>query len=251
MWYTFNVNRKFEFSPGEYYHVYNRGVDKRQIYMDKLDYERFCKLLYIANSIEPFEIAELEEQDFYSITRKGQLVDICAYCLMPNHFHMVLRESRKNGISTFMMMINVKRIIKAGFMNFKRGGTVSWAAVLVTTITLSVITALVLLQVVLNFSLNQIKEKVDVTIYFNVGAREEQIMSLKSSLEQLPEVAEISYTSAEEALKLSGANSSGVTSVSGAPFSPSTSVLKTGGSGEVGGGDNGTEYSLVSLSSIV
>lgn len=95
-----------------------------------------------------------------------------------------------------------KRIIKAGFINFTRSGLVSWAAVLVTTITLSVITAIVILQAVLYFSLGQIKDKVDVAIYFNVGAPEDQILALKSSIEKLPEVAEVSYTTAGEALRV-------------------------------------------------
>src|SRR3989338_10876872 len=98
-------------------------------------------------------------------------------------------------------MIPLKRIIKSGFVNFRRNGVVSWAAVLVTTITLSVITALILLQAVLHFSLDQIKNKVDVTIYFNVKAPEDRILALKNSLVKLPEVAEVSYTTAEDALK--------------------------------------------------
>ncbi|KKS04310.1 MAG: hypothetical protein UU82_C0011G0007 [Candidatus Nomurabacteria bacterium GW2011_GWC2_41_8] len=101
-----------------------------------------------------------------------------------------------------MAIIALKRIIKAGFLNFKRSGIVSWAAVLVVTITLSVITLIIFLQAVLHFSLNQIKDKVDVTIYFTVNAPEDKIMLLKSSLEKLPEVAQVSYTSADEALKL-------------------------------------------------
>lgn len=99
-------------------------------------------------------------------------------------------------------MTTFKRIIKGGFLNFKRSGIISWAAVLVVTITLSVITTIILLQAVLHFSLSQIKDKVDVTIYFTIGASEEKIMTLKSSLEKLPEVATISYTSAEEALRI-------------------------------------------------
>ncbi len=99
-------------------------------------------------------------------------------------------------------MILLKRIIKSGFKNFKRRGLISWAAILVVTITLSVITTIILLQAVLNFSLNQIKDKVDVTIYFNIGASPDKITSLKDSLEKLPEVASVTYTSSEEALKL-------------------------------------------------
>lgn len=101
-----------------------------------------------------------------------------------------------------MAMTTFKRILKNGFLNFKRGGLVSWAAVLVTTITLSVLTLVMLSQAVLHFSLGQIKDKVDVTIYFTVGASPDKIMSLKSSLEQLPEVASVTYTSADQALQL-------------------------------------------------
>ena len=101
-----------------------------------------------------------------------------------------------------MFMTELKRIIRAGFLNFTRNGLVSWAAVLVVTITLSFITAIILLQAVLYFSLDTIKNKVDVTIYFTVGAPEDKIMFLKNSLLKLPEVAEVTYTSDEEALTL-------------------------------------------------
>ncbi|OGI94387.1 hypothetical protein A3A03_03780 [Candidatus Nomurabacteria bacterium RIFCSPLOWO2_01_FULL_40_18] len=99
-------------------------------------------------------------------------------------------------------MTELKRIIKAGFINFKRGGSVSLAAVLQVVNTLVVIVAIILLQAVLYSSLSVIKDKVDVTIYFNVGAPEVQIMSLKESLLKLPEVENVSYVSAEQAIKL-------------------------------------------------
>jgi cell division transport system permease protein len=98
-------------------------------------------------------------------------------------------------------MTELKRIIKSGFVNFTRNGLVSWAAVLVVTITLSVITAIIILQAVLYFSLNSIKDKVDVTIYFTVGAPEDQILQLKDALTKLPEVAEVTYTTSDQALQ--------------------------------------------------
>ncbi len=98
-------------------------------------------------------------------------------------------------------MTELKRIIKSGFINFKRGGSVSFASVLVVTITLFVITAIILLQAVLYYSLNTIKDKVDVTIYFNVGAPEDKIMLLKDSISKLAEVASVSYTSADDNVK--------------------------------------------------
>lgn len=99
-------------------------------------------------------------------------------------------------------MMEFKRILKAGFVNFTRSGLVSFAAVLVVTVTLSFLTFIIILQSVLYFSLNNIKDKVDITIYFNVGASEERILALKESLVKLPEVADVTYTSDDEALKL-------------------------------------------------
>lgn len=99
------------------------------------------------------------------------------------------------------MKTTLRRVVKGGFVNFARGGLVSFAAIIVVTITLSVITAIILLQAVLSFSLNSIKDKVDVTIYFTTGASEERILALKSSLEKLPEVSRVTYTDAETALE--------------------------------------------------
>ncbi|HEV7702222.1 MAG TPA: permease-like cell division protein FtsX [Candidatus Paceibacterota bacterium] len=99
-------------------------------------------------------------------------------------------------------MTELKRIIKAGYLNFKRSGLISFAAVLVVTITLSFITSIIILQSVLYFSLNNIKEKVDITIYFNPGTSEDKILSLEDSLLKLPEVADVVYTSDKEALEL-------------------------------------------------
>lgn len=99
------------------------------------------------------------------------------------------------------MITDLKRIIKAGFLNFSRGGIVSVSAVMQMVNTLAVIVMIILLQTVLYFSLNAIKDKVDVTIYFTVSAPESQIMLLKTSLEKLPEVQHVSYVSADQVLK--------------------------------------------------
>lgn len=99
-------------------------------------------------------------------------------------------------------MRGFKRIIKAGFTNFSRNGLTSWAAILILTITLSVITTILISQAVLNYSLSQIKDKVDVSIYFTVNAPEVKILALKESIEKLPEVEKVFYTSGDEALKL-------------------------------------------------
>src|SRR3989338_6247464 len=94
-----------------------------------------------------------------------------------------------------------KRVIKAGMISFRRNGVVSLASVLVLTITLMVVSSLIFSQAILRSSLEELKNKVDVTIYFNKGAPEDKIFSIKSSLEKLPEVAEVSYVSDEQALE--------------------------------------------------
>lgn len=100
-----------------------------------------------------------------------------------------------------MSWIDSKRIIRSGFLNFWRNGIVSVASLLVATITLSVITSLILLQAVLHFSLEQIQNKVDITIYMTNNASEDKILDLKTSLEKLPEVSAVTYTSSEQALE--------------------------------------------------
>lgn len=99
-------------------------------------------------------------------------------------------------------MIGIKRIIKAGILNFKRNSLPTFASILVSTITLTIISVLLFLHAVLNYNLDQIKDKVDITIYFTVGASEENILTLRKSIENLPEVKEVKYVSAKEALEL-------------------------------------------------
>jgi len=92
------------------------------------------------------------------------------------------------------------RIIKAGFINFTRNGWVTLATVMIMVITLFVIGSIMLSNVLLVSVLTRIEKKVDVSIYLKTTAQEEDILILKSKLENLPEVDEIRYTTREEAL---------------------------------------------------
>src|SRR3990167_6619947 len=103
------MNRHITFAPNEFYHIYNRGVDKRIIFIDNSDYRRFIKLLFFCNSSMKVEMRELNKKLNQGITlesfieeRGGTLVDICAFCLMPNHFHLLLREKNDKGITLFL-----------------------------------------------------------------------------------------------------------------------------------------------------
>ncbi len=99
-----------------------------------------------------------------------------------------------------MFLTNTKRIIRSGYRNFMRSGFTSFASILMMMITLFVITSVIFVQTALHSSLEDIKSKVDVTIYFVPGVEESLILNVKSSLAKLPEVKDTSYTSQEEAL---------------------------------------------------
>ena len=99
-----------------------------------------------------------------------------------------------------MLWTSTKRIIKSGFVNFWRNGVVSLAGILVMTITLFVIGSIIFLGAILNTSLEQIRNKVDINVYFTTAAPEEEILSLKKSIESLPEVSFASYTTRDEAI---------------------------------------------------
>lgn len=103
--YNLFMERKIEFSEGEYYHAYNRGTDKRKIFLDFFDKDRFTRLLYLCNNTKPLVMKLIDPADAYSIERGEQLVDIGAWCTMWNHFHLLLRERVHGGISKFMLKL--------------------------------------------------------------------------------------------------------------------------------------------------
>lgn len=99
------ATRYYSFAPDEFYHIYNRGNSKQVIFKNESDYERFKKILYIANSTESFKLRELEEVDVFDIERKEVLVHIGAYCIMPNHYHLLITPAQDGGVPKFMLKL--------------------------------------------------------------------------------------------------------------------------------------------------
>jgi len=102
--------RPIPFLTGEYYHLYNRGNDKRTVFLDECDYKRFMALLYMCNTTGPLDMRKFFNEgkafaDIFSEKRKDTLVDIGVYTLMPNHFHILIHEKIEKGISTFMQKL--------------------------------------------------------------------------------------------------------------------------------------------------
>jgi len=103
------MNRKVAFTQGEYYHVYNRGVDKRVIFPSVMDYKRFILLLKILNTTENVVVRDLFKTKTYeeimSQKTDDPIVAIGVYCLMPNHFHILITPLVKNGVEKYMQKL--------------------------------------------------------------------------------------------------------------------------------------------------
>ncbi|MEK7669472.1 MAG: permease-like cell division protein FtsX [Patescibacteria group bacterium] len=95
----------------------------------------------------------------------------------------------------------LRRITKAGFFNFWRSGYVSLASVLVMVVTLSVIGSVIFVSAVLNITMEELRNKVDINVYFITTSLEKDILSLKTKIESLPEVSSVKYVSRETALE--------------------------------------------------
>ncbi|MDO8564623.1 MAG: transposase [bacterium] len=101
------MSRNVQFAEGEFYHLYNRGTERRNIFSLGKDYERFLSLLLLCNGTVPVDL-KLHGKTLAAvkdIERGEPLIDIGAYCLMPNHFHLIVREKTKSGISRFMQKL--------------------------------------------------------------------------------------------------------------------------------------------------
>ena len=102
---------------GGIYHVINRGVEKRKIFQKEQDYSRFIIGMEFFNCSEPVNLWEflarnLKDKNLKNLIalrlqeernkKKEPMVEILAFCLMPNHYHFILKEIKEGGISKFM-----------------------------------------------------------------------------------------------------------------------------------------------------
>lgn len=106
--------RKTRIAPGEYYHICNRGVNKQVIFHDTRDYVRFLFLVIYFQSSEIFQnigryIDSFVKHSVFNISEseviKNRTVELVAFCIMPNHFHLILKEVGEGGISSYMQRV--------------------------------------------------------------------------------------------------------------------------------------------------
>lgn len=99
-----------------------------------------------------------------------------------------------------MLLTKIKRVTRAGFMNFWRNSWVSLAAILVVVITLFAIGSLIFSRAILGSVLSQVQNRIDISVYFKTDAEEKNILALKDLVSKLDEIKSVEYVSAEEAL---------------------------------------------------
>lgn len=114
--------RKVICTTDNFYHVYNRGTDKRKIFLDQKDYFRFIHDLFEFNNVDVvsnvnFRFTQAQKTENYGgptsiVTRdlimkepRKRLVDIVSFCLMPNHFHFIFQQLIDGGITKFMQKL--------------------------------------------------------------------------------------------------------------------------------------------------
>lgn len=110
------------FVNGEFYHLYNRGLEKKDIFTQSHDYSHFIKTFFyyqIQNPKPKFSI--FRRSSLYLVDPSKKIVDIICYCLMPNHFHLLVKQLKDGGVSEFMRRFTLS-YIKYRNLKYKHQG---------------------------------------------------------------------------------------------------------------------------------
>lgn len=116
------ANRTESFVFGEYYHIYNRGNTKQNIFMDNKDRDRFVKLLYLCNSLKNIKFKEYivdRKIDAWDFDKGESVVSIGAWVLMPNHFHLYITPNKEGRIDDPIPFF-IKKLCTAYSMYFNK-----------------------------------------------------------------------------------------------------------------------------------
>lgn len=107
--------RNIRISLGEHYHIFNRGVNKQLIFLDDQDHRRFLFLILCLQSDTIFRnigrlSSEFPENVQHSVLHVEEIVnnrniEVISFCLMPNHFHLIVKEIKEGGISAYMQRV--------------------------------------------------------------------------------------------------------------------------------------------------
>ncbi len=111
-------SRTIPLITAEYYHIYNRGNSKQIIFHDDQDHKYFMHLLLIVNNSKRVKSGITKQ----SADSEEEVISIGAYCLMPNHFHILIKQEKEGGITLFMQKLLTGYV---GYYNkkYKRTGS--------------------------------------------------------------------------------------------------------------------------------
>ena len=105
-------------APGEYYHIFNRGAHRQTIFKDKTDWSRFLFNILYFQSPYPFQKISRLVQTYahdtgFSVPNedieevlKGRFVELVGFCLMSNHFHLIVKETEEGGMARYMQRVS-------------------------------------------------------------------------------------------------------------------------------------------------
>ena len=99
-------SRTVPFVNDEYYHIFNRGVAKMPIFNNAFDYKHFINTFLYYQVDGPKPRFSFFRKQPTTLENNVKIVDIICYCLMPNHFHFLLRQKKENGITEFVSKIS-------------------------------------------------------------------------------------------------------------------------------------------------
>lgn len=117
-----------EYEPGGYYHIYNRGVEKRDIFQDEADYKKFIAFLKFYLTKPNLQGRTLKDENDRTIppsranSNFSDEIQLFAYCLMPNHFHLLIKQVNERSMAHFMHSLITKYVMYFNKRN-KRVGT--------------------------------------------------------------------------------------------------------------------------------
>lgn len=103
---SYMSQRKIAFAETEFYHLYNRGNSKQIIFRDQVDYRRFQQLLFVMNTDARVVFRLIDKKDLFAAKNGNTQVAIGAYCLMPNHFHLLVTPLCAGGVENFMQRLS-------------------------------------------------------------------------------------------------------------------------------------------------
>ena len=179
------TNRSFTFSSNENYHCYNRGVDKRVIFEDQQDYIYFLKLLRNFNTSAVYGNLRLSENK----DPINPPVTILSYCLLPNHYHLVLRcNDDEGGLSKYLQRVAGGYTMYFN-QKYKRSGALFQGTFKAKHIETDLYLRHILAYVKYN---NLVHDIIDKTLYrSSLNTKDDLVRGLTSNFENMIEIVDI------------------------------------------------------------